>query len=221
MNDLIVIKEKPVIPERWDYDSSVIKCNNLFKKVTQWFPKDKEPKPIIELLAPKGEYDVIVIDPPWPYGTEYNEETRRVASPYPEMSLEQIKGIRLPTFDNCVLWLWTTHRFIKDAFDILEGWGFEYKLTLVWDKQKLGMGDWLRCQSEFCLLGIKGKPAWNLTNERDLISEARREHSRKPDGFYNIVKSLTKGRRLDYFSREERGGFVSYGDETNKFQSRR
>ncbi|MBA7590627.1 hypothetical protein ES708_32754 [subsurface metagenome] len=35
MNDLIVIKEKPVIPEKWDYNNSIIKCNNLFKKVRE------------------------------------------------------------------------------------------------------------------------------------------------------------------------------------------
>lgn len=189
--------------------------------LARWFPKDKGSKSTIKLLAPEGKYDVIVIDPPWPYGTEYDEEARRVASPYPEMDLEEIKNIKLPAFGNCILWLWTTHKFIKDSFDILENWGFEYKLTLAWDKQKLGMGSWLRCQVEFCLLGIKGKPEWNLTNQRDFISETRREHSRKPDGFYSMVKKLTEGRRLDYFSREERKGFVPYGDETDKFQSER
>ena len=166
---------------------------------------------------PEGVFEVIVIDPPWPYGTEYNSETRRVASPYPEMSLENIKNIKITAADNCVLWLWTTHRFLRDAFVLLEGWNFEYKVTLVWNKEKLGMGGWLRCQSEFCLLGIKGNPKWNLTNQRDIISEARREHSRKPEKFYEMVEKVCMGKKLDYFSRQERDGWTSYGNQTDKF----
>jgi len=52
-----------------------------------------------------GTYDVIVVDPPWAYGTEYDPDGRRTASPYPEMSLDEIKAIQLPASDNCVLWL--------------------------------------------------------------------------------------------------------------------
>jgi len=186
--------------------------------LARWFPKEKA-KPVGYIKAPEGKFDVIVIDPPWPYGTEYDSETRRVASPYPELSFEELAKIILPSADDCVLWLWTTHKFIWDAKKLIDIWDFEYKLILTWDKQNLGMGSWLRCQVEFCLLGIKGKPEWNLINERDFISEARREHSRKPDGFYNMIRKLTPGRILDYFSREERDGIDSYGNETNKFQS--
>lgn len=65
-------------------------------------------------------YDIIVIDPPWPYETDYDSEDRRVASPYPEMSIEKITELKLnditkeELFKNsdCILWLWTTHKFI-------------------------------------------------------------------------------------------------------------
>ena len=80
------------------------------------------------------------------------------------------------------------------------------------------MGAWLRMQSEFCLLGIKGKPKWNLTNERDIISETRREHSRKPDGFYKMIEKLTPAKdRIDMFGREKREGWTTWGNETEKF----
>ena len=178
--------------------------------------RESEIKPTSSL--PEGKYDVIVIDPPWAYGTKYDSENRRVASPYEEMDLESLKKIKLPISDNAVLWLWTTHKFIWDAKTLLEHWGFDYKILLVWDKEKLGLGAWLRCQVEFCLLGIKGKPqCWNLTNERDIIRESRREHSRKPKAFYEMVKKLCKGKRIDMFSREERDGFDRWGNETEKF----
>jgi len=44
-------------------------------------------------LPPQGTYQVIAIDPPWPYGGSYDPDTHRVASPYPEMSIEQLKGL--------------------------------------------------------------------------------------------------------------------------------
>jgi len=168
---------------------------------------------------PEGQFEVIVIDPPWKYGTEYDSNTRRVASPYPEMEISELMKIKLPSADNCVLFLWSTHKFIWEAKKIMNEWGFEYKLILVWDKEKLGMGAWLRCQCEFCLLGIKGKPQWNLTNERDIIREARREHSRKPDGFYKMIeKMLPNAKKIDIFGREKRGGWEIYGNESEKFE---
>lgn len=167
---------------------------------------------------PNGLFDVIAIDPPWNYGTQFNASGRRVANPYPEMTQEQLKAIEVPASDNCVMFLWTTHKFIWDAKELLDTWGFEYRSMLVWDKQKIGMGDLLRMQCEFCLIGIKGKPVFRDNHSvRDIISEPRREHSRKPEGFYSLVDSLCVGRKLDYFSRERREGWCSYGNDTEKF----
>ena len=170
-----------------------------------------------KLMELNGLYDVISVDPPWNYGREYDPETSRVANPYPEMSTEQIKALRLPFSNDSILFLWTTHKFLPDAFEILKEWGFEYKATLVWNKEKIGMGAWFRMQCEFCLFAVKGKPFWNNTTERDIIVESRREHSRKPDAFFNMVDKLCVGRKLEYFSREQREGWEVYGNDTNKF----
>lgn len=176
-----------------------------------------------ELPELKGVFDIISFDPPWPYEgeskeiTTYDPNGRRVANPYPEMSIEEIKKIEVPSSDNSVVFLWTTHKFLNDAFDILKTWGFQYKATLVWDKEKMGMGAWLRMQCEFCLIGIKGKPYWDNTKYRDIIREARREHSRKPDSFFEMVENITLGRKLEYFSREKRNGWEVFGNDINKF----
>jgi N6-adenosine-specific RNA methylase IME4 len=171
----------------------------------------------------KGLYDVVSIDPPWPYEgnnksiTSFDAVGRRVANPYPEMSIQEIKEIELPLMNDAVVLLWTTHKFLPDAFDILKTWGLEYKATLVWNKEKIGMGAWLRMQCEFCLIGIKGKPYWNNTEHRDILNEPRREHSRKPDKFFELIEKITLGRRLEYFSREKRTGWEVYGNDINKF----
>ena len=170
-----------------------------------------------ELKLPEGVFEVIAIDPPWNYGREYDPDGSRVANPYPEMKQEELLNISLPAANDSVLFLWTTHQFIWNAKELLDKWGFTYKATLVWDKERIGMGAWVRMQCEFCLVGIKGKPHWENTTWRDLIREPRREHSRKPDLFYEMVESVTLGRRLEYFSREKRNGWEVFGNDIAKF----
>jgi N6-adenosine-specific RNA methylase IME4 len=171
----------------------------------------------------EGLFDVISVDPPWNYEGENKKETsfdsvgRRVANPYPEMSTEEIKKIKLPLMKDSIVFLWTTHKFLPDALEILKEWNLEYKATLVWNKEKMGMGAWFRMQCEFCLVGIKGKPYWENTKYRDILNEPRREHSRKPDSFFTMVEEITLGRRLEYFSREKRKGWEVFGNDINKF----
>lgn len=171
-----------------------------------------------------GKYEVIAIDPPWAYeekgglsSNDFNPEITRGTTTYPTMKVNQIKEIDLPLTDNSVVFLWTTHAFLKDAFDILEHWNLKYKATLVWDKEKMGMGRTIRLQCEFCLIAFKGNPIFNGSSERDIIREARREHSRKPEAFYQYVERSTIGRKLEYFSREKRTNWEIYGNEVNKF----
>lgn len=167
------------------------------------------------------QYHVIAIDPPWPYeegrSNSFDPHGRRAANPYPEMSVEEIAKMQIPAADDCVMWLWTTHKFLPDAFGLLDEWGFDYKATFVWDKQKIGMGHWLRMQCEFCLLAIKGNPVWDNTEMRDILSIGRREHSRKPDEFYEMVAAVCHGAKLEYFSREKRPGWDQFGNDTEKF----
>ena len=176
-----------------------------------------------ELPELEGLFDVISVDPPWNYEGENKNKTsfdsvgRRVANPYPEMSTQEIKEIELPLMNDSIVFLWTTHKFLPDALDILKEWNLDYKGTLVWNKEKMGMGAWFRMQCEFCLVGIKGKPYWENTKYRDILNEPRREHSRKPDSFFTMVEEITLGRRLEYFSREKRQGWEVFGNDINKF----
>lgn len=169
------------------------------------------------VVLPPGVFQVIVVDPPWPYGTEYNPDGRRAASPYPEMSLAEIGNLKLPADDNCVLWLWTTHAFMRASFPILDQWGFREVAILTWKKNRMGLGSWLRSQTEFCVMAVKGHPKVLLSKQTTIIEAPVREHSRKPDGFYHLVESLCIGRRLDFFSREPRDGWEQFGSETAKF----
>ena len=133
------------------------------------------------------------------------------------MTTEEISKIELPLKNDSVVFLWTTHAFIRDAFKLVDVWGLNYKAIITWDKDKMGMGSTIRMQCEFCLLCVKGRPLIEGSSERDVIRETRREHSRKPEAFYLMVERTTTGKRLDYFSRSKRLNWDVYGAETERF----
>lgn len=204
---------KQVLEEKPEMESKIMRGDIKLKQVYRNIKIEKQEQEIKKLKRITGAYDVIVIDPPWPYSEKYDPIGRRGACPYPMMEIPKIHDIRLPAAKNCVLWLWTTHRFIWDARQLMNDWGFDYKCILVWDKEKMGLGMWLRMQCEFCLIGIKGKPIWKLSNQRDIIREARTTHSTKPECFYKFVDGICVGKKLDYFARKKRKGWDVYGDE--------
>lgn len=172
---------------------------------------------------PDGLFDVIVVDPPWGYVRQakhgiFDADGRRCTNPYPEMTQAELKAIKLPAAENCVLCIWTTQQFIWDAKELIDAWGFDYRCMFVWNKQQMGMGNLIRMQCEFCLVALRGKPTFkDIHNVRDFIDEPRREHSRKPEKFYEIIDSICAGRKLDYFGRTQREGWTIYGNDTNKF----
>lgn len=189
-----------------------------------------EPKSSLEsrlaqplLPLPDGKFRIIVADPPWPYGTVYDPESRRVANPYPELSIDELKAMKVGerASEDAFLWLWTTNSFLRDAFDICEFWGFSPKTVLTWDKVVMGIGAWLRGRTEHCILATVGAPTINLTNETTLLVEKRRQHSRKPEKFYAMVEKMcpaNDGERLDIFTRTKRPGWVAFGNEKEKFE---
>jgi N6-adenosine-specific RNA methylase IME4 len=170
-----------------------------------------------ELPNLSGLYDIVSVDPPWNYGRKYDPDGSRIANPYPEMSTDEIKKLKIPFNKDSICFLWTTHKFLPESFKILNEWGFEYKATMVWNKLNIGMGYWFRMQCEFCLLGIKGNPMWLNKSFPEIIEEKKREHSRKPDSFYELVDKICLGRKLEYFSREKRNGWDIFGNDINKF----
>ncbi len=207
---ILAIKDKKI---------SIDKAYSEIKQEERKSEIEQQKKDIEEgkVKLPEGVFEIIVIDPPWPYGTEYNPIGRRAANPYPEMSIEDIKNIKLPSADNSILWLWTTHKFMRNSFEILDKWGFRDVAILTWVKDRMGLGTWLRSQSEFCIMAVKGKPVINLTNETTILNAPMREHSRKPEEFYTMIDNLCVGRKLEYFSREKREGWEGLGNDTNRF----
>lgn len=212
-----VLEGKKSIPEakreirKADYKERIIKVE-----------KDK-------ILVPKTKYRCIVIDPPWP--TKFIKRTKRpdqFGIAYPTMSLEEIKNYPLGkdfsieklAYKDCHLYLWTTHTFLPFCFEIVKAWGFEYKCLMTWVKN-VGMTpmSWMY-STEHVLFCTKGNlPLLKRGMRLDFAAKVR-EHSRKPDEFYELVKKASPEPRIDIFSREKREGFDSWGKESTKFDEK-
>jgi N6-adenosine-specific RNA methylase IME4 len=162
-------------------------------------------------LPGQGPYYVIVADPPWPFNSN---ASRRGSAPYPEMTIEAICAFPVASLSHrdCVLFLWTINSHMREAFTVLDAWGFEPKTILTWAKDKMGVGTWLRGQTEHCLLAVRGKPTVVLTNQSTLLHAPVRAHSEKPEEFYALVESLCPAPRYaELFARRGRDGWDCHG----------
>jgi len=171
-------------------------------------------------LETKPIYRTIVIDPPWPL-----EKIKRDVRPnqkemdYTTMSIEEIKDFPLHRFihrDGCHVYLWTTQKNLQYSFNILNAWGIQYQCLLTWVKN-VGYTpfSWMY-STEHVLYGTKGNMPLLRKGIRLDFKGKVREHSRKPDEFYDIVKRVSVPPMIDIFSREKRDGFDQYGFEVDQ-----
>lgn len=173
-------------------------------------------------------YQMIMADPPWHFETRSEAgEGKSPQAHYDTMSLDEI--VELPVgdlaSDNCLLWLWATAPMLRQAFDVLDGWGFEFVTSGVWVKQtargKLGFGTGyvLRNAHEPFLLGRIGAPK-TTRSVRSVVQGPLREHSRKPDQAFRAAEALMpEARRCELFSRTDRPAWETWGNEAGTWQA--
>lgn len=177
-------------------------------------------------LRPAGGFDLVMADPPW--RSEMWSKKGLKKSPeahYQTMPLDQICAVPVEALaaPDCLLWLWARGAKLQNAITVLEAWGFALK-TLGWwakmtpnGKQAFGPGYIFRNAGEPYLIGTRGAPKTSKS-VRDTIFGLRREHSRKPEEAYRSAERLMpEARRLDLFSRQQRPGWSSWGNEVGKF----
>ena len=95
------------------------------------------------------KYRTIVADPPWDHsdGTgvcfDASGSRKSYGLPYSTMTLDEIKALPVRDMsdnrdEDAHLYLWTTSRYLADAFGVARAWGFHYAATLVWCKAPRG-----------------------------------------------------------------------------------
>lgn len=175
------------------------------------------PQPQTSLLGPQ-DIRTIVIDPPW-QERGGGKIKRGADRHYPLLPTEEIPGVirsceywpRLADTAHC--YMWVTNNFLKDGLWVLEEIGFRYVTMLVWAKDKIGLGQYFRGQTEPILFGVRGDFVPTEGTHSTLLEAPRRAHSEKPHEFYSMVKAASPGLHLDIFAREHREGWLVWGNE--------
>ena len=145
---------------------------------------------------------------------------------YDTMTTEEIIGLReqlnapFVLLPDAHLWLWTTNPHLPEAIEVMRAWGFDYKIMMTWDKGRIGLGWWLRSQTEHVLLGTRhaGESRSDRRNVYRVVPGATstllrapyRGHSVKPTETYDILEKLSKGPYLELFAGpgQERKGWT-------------
>jgi N6-adenosine-specific RNA methylase IME4 len=164
-----------------------------------------------------GNFRTIVIDPPWDWGDEGDQDQLGRARPtYATMPFAELAA--LPLLDICDrdahLYLWITNRSLPKGFALLDAWGFRYITALTWCKPHFGMGNYFRGQTEHVLFGVRGSLPLRRKDVGTWFAATRPAgHSSKPPELTTLVESCSPGPYLELFARAPREGWTVWGAE--------
>lgn len=171
----------------------------------------------VKSLADYGEkFHCIYADPPWKYG---NQATRASTdNHYPTMTVAEICDLPVKELaeEKAVLFLWTTNGFLRESFDVMDAWGFEFKSTMVWVKPQMGIGNYVRNAHEFLMIGSRGGMRTDGKSQISWINTRRGKHSKKPQEFRQVIEKMAPGPRLELFARETSPGWCVWGNEVER-----
>jgi N6-adenosine-specific RNA methylase IME4 len=142
---------------------------------------------------PARKFGVILSDCEWNFKVRSERGMdRHAANHYPVSSLEALCARDVPSIAarDCVLFHWATGAMIREALQVMEAWGFQYKSQIVWAKDRIGPGYWFREQHELLLVGTRGEvpaPAMG-TQWPSVVYAPRGKHSAKPAVFYEMIE---------------------------------
>jgi len=173
------------------------------------------------------KYRTIVADPPWPYRNRYgfkgdrridHDTLRKSFLPYPTMTLAGIAALPIRSLADADahLYLWTTNRYLRDAYSIVEGWGFSVSKALVWCKPPHArpLGGTFGSATEFILFARRGSLCALSRTQQDWFQWPRTRHSAKPEAFLDLVERISPEPRLEMFARRDRLGWDTWGNES-------
>lgn len=181
------------------------------------------------LLMGGRKFPNIYADPATKFVSGFGD--RSIENHYVTMTTEQLCA--LPVKDRALtparLFIWSTVPQLANTFEIAKAWGFpDYSSHMIWDKTSPdhpdhgGTGHVFINQHELLLYFKRGKPAGPTrgTQALSIHREAKREHSRKPDYFREMINEFTGGQDvLELFARVDSAhpvpdNFTAWGNES-------
>ena len=192
---------------------------------------DGTPDAAADLLAALAgqRFGCILADPPWQFINRTGKmapEHKRL-NRYDTMDVAAIATLPVAQVSAATahLYLWVPNALLPDGLRVMQAWGFNYKSNIVWHKIRKdggsdgrGVGFYFRNVTELVLFGVRGKNARTLQPGRtqvNYLGTRKREHSRKPDEFYDIIEACSTGPRLELFARGGRPGWTAWGNQAS------
>ena len=170
-------------------------------------------------VTPDGDqlYRCIVIDPPWPM----QKILRDVAPtqdvfPYTTMTVAAIADMDLAKHadpEGCHVYLWTTQKYLHDAYHIMDAWGVKAQCLMTWTKPTGFTPYSYMYNTEFALFGTIGNLAVQRMGLKLSFDAPVVGHSVKPQVFFDRVEQASPEPRLEMFARRKRDGWDSWGNE--------
>ena len=193
-------------------------------KVAHEVKKQQRAKELKDVIIEKTDkkYRIVYADPPWKYNevnhqTQGNFQSKTLGDHYPSLSISELCELPIKdlTEKNAVMFFWVTSPLLEECFPVIKAWGFKYKTSMVWDKVKHNVGNYVSVRHELLLICTKGSCTPDVKKLDDSVySEERTEHSKKPKYFRDLIdKIYTEGNRIELFARDENPGWDKWGNE--------
>ena len=169
---------------------------------------------------PERRYSIVYADPPWDYKGQLQHagpgsgDSGGAVRHYPTVTLRDLKTLPVRTIaaDDSLLFLWATNPHLDQAIDLGKAWGFAWAtVAFVWDKVRVNPGFYTMSQCELCLVFKRGRIPMprGARNVRQLVTERRRAHSRKPEEVRRRIDAMFPDLpKVELFARSEASLFA-------------
>lgn len=112
-----------------------------------------------------AKFRTIVADPPWDYAGKTPPWRSTSAQSYSLMSLDEICAMPIKDLatGDAHLYLWAVLPMMREAYEVVEAWGFTPETLLTWCKPGPGLGGGYRGNTEHLIVARRGWSAVNPT----------------------------------------------------------
>jgi len=179
----------------------------------------------MQIPFPNKKYEIIYADPPW-MEVGGGRIKRGADRHYPLMKTQDIMDLDVKSIscDNAHLYLWVTNNKLPDGLKVMEAWGFNYKTVITWTKDRFGLGQYFRGNTEQCLFGVKGMIPYKVVNGKRQqgvtgFEANRTEHSAKPSEMIRMIEKVSDREgynKIELFARSKKDGWDCWGLEIDK-----
>ena len=111
------------------------------------------------------------------------------------MKLDAIKALPVAKISapDAVLYLWALPHMIAAALEVMAAWGFDYRTQMIWGKDQIGIGQWVRNQHEPLLIGRRGSfpPPPESVRSSSLVMAAQRAQF-QANRFHGVDRALVR-----------------------------